>query len=97
MVDPINLTAAKSYLHEIEKPGPVLSHKDFFKIHDNNAVSNNEILKFAETLREDRPRNFIESKLEEALRNHSNMTKDFFDVDQYEMKITKKGQNFLCV
>ena len=97
LTDPIGLTAAKSYMKVIDKPGPTLSHKDFYKIHDNHNLSNNQILGIAETLREDRRRNFIESNLETALRNHSNMTVDMFDITQFEMKIAKKGWNFLCV
>ena len=33
--DPQDLTEATAYLKELEKPGPVLTHEDFFKIHDN--------------------------------------------------------------
>ena len=95
--DPTHLTAAKAYVSHIEKPGPTLTHKDFFKIHDNNVVSNNQILGFAQTLRENRRKNFIQKNLEDALRAHGNMTKDFFDIEQFEMKIANKGRNFLCV
>ena len=35
LLDPIDLTEATAYLKELEKPGPVLTHDDFFKIHDN--------------------------------------------------------------
>ena len=35
LLDPQDLTEATAYLKELEKPGPVLTHEDFFKIHDN--------------------------------------------------------------
>ena len=35
LMDPQDLTEATAYLKELEKPGPVLTHEDFFKIHDN--------------------------------------------------------------
>ena len=95
--DPLNLTEAIEYLHDLERSEPVLTHKDFFKIHDNTEISNKKLLETAQTFREDHGRKFIESNLEDALRAHSNMTKDHFDIVQMKMKIGKKGWDFLCV
>ena len=95
--DPINLTEAKAYLHSLERSEPVLTHKDFFKVHDNTEISNKKILEMAQTFREDHGRKFIEANLEDALRAHSNMTKDHFDIMQIKVKTGKEGWNFLCV
>ena len=35
LLDPQDLTEATAYLKELEKPEPVLTHEDFFKVHDN--------------------------------------------------------------
>ena len=92
--DPVNLTEAKAYLHELEGSEPILTHTDFFKIHDNTENSNNKILQMAQVFRENHGRNFIESNLEDALRAHSNMTMDHFDIVEVKMKISKKGWDF---
>ena len=97
LLDPINLTEAKAYLHSLEGSEPVLTHKDFFKVHDNTEISNKKILEMAQTFREDHGRKFIEANLEDALRAHSNMTKDHFDIMQIKVKTGKEGWNFLCV
>ena len=97
LLDPIDLTEAKAYLHTLEGSEPVLTHKDFFKVHDNTEISNKKILEMAQTFREDHGRKFIEANLEDALRAHSNMTKDHFDIMQIKVKTGKEGWNFLCV
>ena len=97
IADPIHLTEAKAYLHDLEGSEPILTHKDFFKIHDNTEISNKKLLETAQTFREDHGRKFIEANLEDALRAHSNLTKDHFDIVQMKMKIGKKGWKFLCV
>ena len=91
------MTEAKAYLHTLEGSEPVLTHKDFFKVHDNTEISNKKILEMAQTFREGHGRNFIEANLEDALRAHSNMTKDHFDIMQIKVKTGKEGWNFLCV
>ena len=85
------MTEAKAYLHSLERSEPVLTHKDFFKVHDNTEISNKKILEMAQTFREDHGRKFIEANLEDALRAHSNMTKDHFDIMQIKVKTGKEG------
>ena len=97
LADPLNLSEAIAYLHDLEESEPILTHKDFFKIHDNTEISNKKLLETAQTFREDHGRKFIEANLEDALRAHSNMTKDHFDIVQMKMKIGKKGRDYLCV
>ena len=35
IMDPLDLTEAISYVKQIEKSEPILTHEDFFKVHDN--------------------------------------------------------------
>ena len=52
LADPLNLTEAIAYLHDLEGSEPILTHKDFFKIHDNTEISNKKLLEMAQTFRE---------------------------------------------
>ena len=52
-MDPLDLTEAVTYVKGLEKSQPVLTHEDFFKIHDNVAeLSINKLTEIATTFRE---------------------------------------------
>ena len=53
IMDPLDLTEAVTYVKGLEKSQPVLTHEDFFKIHDNVAeLSINKLTEIATTFRE---------------------------------------------
>ena len=53
IMDPLDLTEAVTYVKGLEKSEPVLTHEDFFKIHDNvSELSINKLTEIATTFRE---------------------------------------------
>ena len=85
-----NLKNLKDYIHDLEKSAPLLSHKTFFKIHDNTSLANNSIFKAAKIIRQDAGNRSIQPNLEKELEKHGKIMKDFFSVTKMDMKTNEK-------
>ena len=85
-----NLTNLKNYVHDLEKSSPLLSHKTFFKIHDNTSLSNNSIFKVAKIIRQDAGSKSIEANLQKAVENHGKQCEKFFSFKELNMTLHEK-------
>ena len=84
--DPVDLSSAKEFINSLEKSAPILSHKTFTRIQNETDLSDNQINRVAQLIREDCGRSSIEPGLSEAIKLNGQKTADCMTSEEIEFE-----------